>query len=95
MATGESIPLHCLEGSPAFPAQLRMKLACSSVHEILQARTLEWGVIPFSRGSSFPSCVHKSILYVCISIPALHPKLTRALIPAEGRSSDRKHTPQC
>ena len=25
----------------------------SSVHEILQARTLEWGVIPFSRGSSF------------------------------------------
>ena len=24
----------------------------SSVHGILQARTLEWGAIPFSRGSS-------------------------------------------
>ena len=27
MATGESIPLRCLEGSPAFPAHLRMKPA--------------------------------------------------------------------
>ena len=27
----------------------------SSVCEILQARILEWGVIPFSRGSSHPS----------------------------------------
>ena len=26
----------------------------SSVHEILQARILEWAVIPFSRGSSWP-----------------------------------------
>ena len=27
---------------------------CSSVHEILQARTLEWVAIPSSRGSSWP-----------------------------------------
>ena len=26
----------------------------SSVHEILQARILEWAVIPFSKGSSWP-----------------------------------------
>ena len=27
---------------------------CSSVHGILQARILEWGAVPFSRGSSQP-----------------------------------------
>ena len=30
------------------------RLPGSSVHEILQARVLEWGAIPFSRGSSWP-----------------------------------------
>ena len=40
----------------------------SSVHEILQARILEWVVIPFSRGSSWPrdrtciSCIGRWIL---------------------------------
>ena len=29
-------------------------LTGSSIHGILQARTLEWIVIPFSRGSSWP-----------------------------------------
>ena len=29
-------------------------LPVSSVHEIVQARILEWIAIPFSRGSSFP-----------------------------------------
>ena len=41
----------------------------SSVHEILQARMLEWIAIPFSRGSSQPrdwtqvSCIGRWILY--------------------------------
>ena len=41
----------------------------SSVHGILQARTLEWVSIPFSRGSSWPrdqtgvSCIGRWILY--------------------------------
>ena len=41
----------------------------SSVHGILQARTLEWAAIPFSRGSSQPmdrtqvSCTTGKILY--------------------------------
>ena len=40
-----------------------------SVHGVLQARTLEWVAIPFSRGSSRPrdwtwvSCVKRQILY--------------------------------
>ena len=33
---------------------LDYSLPCSSVHGILQARTLEWVSIPFSRGSSKP-----------------------------------------
>ena len=41
----------------------------SSVHGILQARLLEWGAIPFYRGSSRPrdqtrvSCIGRRILY--------------------------------
>ena len=44
----------------------------SSVHEILQARILEWFAMPFSRGSSWPrdrtciscvSCIGRQILY--------------------------------
>ena len=41
----------------------------SSVHGILQARTLEWLAIPFSRGSSWPrdqtrvSCIDRQVLY--------------------------------
>ena len=41
----------------------------STVHVILQARTLEWVAIPFSRGSSRPrdqthvSCIAREILY--------------------------------
>ena len=41
----------------------------SSVHDILQARILEWVAIPFSRGSSWPrdwtciSCTDRRILY--------------------------------
>ena len=46
----------------------------SSVHEILQARILEWVVIPFSRGLSqlrdqtrvsYVSCIGMHILYHC------------------------------
>ena len=41
----------------------------SSVHGILQARTLEWVAMPSSRGSSLPrdgthvSCVGRRVLY--------------------------------
>ena len=44
----------------------------SSIHEILQVRILEWFVVPFSRGSSWPkdqthisfvSCIGRQVLY--------------------------------
>ena len=52
----------------------------SSVHGILQARILEWVVIPVSRGSSWPrdgthiswvSCISRQILYHWITWEAL------------------------
>ena len=52
---------------------LRNPMDCSppgsSVHEILQARTLEWAAIPFSKGTSWPrdrmriSSISRQILY--------------------------------
>ena len=49
----------------------------SSVHEILQARILEWVAISFSRGSSWPrgqtwvSCIARQILYYWANWEAL------------------------
>ena len=46
-----------------------LSLPGPSVHEILQARILEWVSMPFSRGSSSPrdrsqvSCIGRQILY--------------------------------
>ena len=56
----------------------------SSVHGILQARILEWVVISFSRGSSWPrdwthvSCV--SCIGRQIPLPLCHPRIREALI---------------
>ena len=36
----------------------------SSVHRILQARRLEWGAIPFSRGSSQPR--NQTLISLCV-----------------------------
>ena len=55
----------------------------SSVHGILEARTLEWVAIPFSRGSSQPkdetcvsctSCTGRWILYHWTTWEALGPE---------------------
>ena len=51
---------------------MNYSLPCSSVHGILQARTLEWVAMPSSRGSSQPrdqthvsfiSCIGRQVLY--------------------------------
>ena len=53
----------------------------SSVHGIFQARILEWGAIPFSRGSSGPgdqtavSCIGRWILYHWATFEAYLPNL--------------------
>ena len=39
------------ESCPTFGDSMFCSLPASSVHEILQARILEWVAIPFSRGS--------------------------------------------
>ena len=52
----------------------------SSVHGILQARMLEWGAMPSSRGSSWPrdqtcasriSCIGRWVVYHCANWEAL------------------------
>ena len=48
MAIGESIPLHCLEGSLAFPAHLRMKPA-----SLGNLRLAPW-VVPHAERPRFP-----------------------------------------
>ena len=71
----------------------RGRLPGSSVPGILQARILEWVVIPFSRGSSWPrdrtwvsciSCIGRWVLYCRVTWEApLMPSLT----VYEGRAS--------
>ena len=60
----------------------------SSVHGSLQARTLEWAAIPFSRGSSWPrdwtfvswlSCTGRQILHYCATCKALEKGYTALL----------------
>ena len=40
----------------------------SSVHWILQGRTLEWVAVPSSRGSSQPSGQTHTCVYMCVSV---------------------------
>ena len=42
------------QSCPALRNSMDCSLMVSSVHRILQAKILEWVVIPFSRGSSQP-----------------------------------------
>ena len=49
--------------SDSFVTPRTVALSGSSVHGILQARTLEWIAIPFSRGSS-PSRNHTQVSYI-------------------------------
>ena len=66
----------------------------SSVHEILQARILEWVAIPFSRGSSWPrdwtgvSCIGKQILYHWASREMSPATPTRAVNNFESGTSE-------
>ena len=61
-----------LQSCPTLCDPLDCNPASSSLHEILQARILEWVAIPFCRGSSRPrdqthtsyvSCIGRQVLY--------------------------------
>ena len=58
----------------------------SSVHGILQARVLEWGAIPFFRGSSWPrdrtrvSCIGRRILYCWATWETLWDKIAGVVL---------------
>ena len=61
-----------LQSCPTLWDPMDCSLPSSSVHGILQARTLEWGASSFSRGSSWPrnwtcisciSCIGRRVLY--------------------------------
>ena len=69
-----SLTLHAqsLQSCPTLCHSMDHSPPDSSVHEILQARTLEWVAVPSSRGSSHPrdrtpmsyvSCIGKRVLY--------------------------------
>ena len=53
----------------------------SSLHGIFQARILDWVLIPFSRGSSWPrdwtcvSCTGRQVLYYCPTCKVYYPLL--------------------
>ena len=51
-----------------------LSLLGSSVHEILQARILEWIAIPFSRGSSQPRIEARSLALQAGSLPSEPPE---------------------
>ena len=72
-----------LQSCPTLCDPMDCSLPGSSVHGVLQARILEWVIIPFSRGSSRPrdqtcvsciSCIGRWILYHCATweAPILH-----------------------
>ena len=71
------------------------RLPGSSVHGILQARILEWVVISFSRGSSWPrdrthiSCIGRWVLYQQSPLKKPGTKLRRGI----GRSSEEGMAP--
>ena len=76
----------------------------SSVHEILQARILEWVVIPFSRWSSQPrdlthvSCIGRWILYHWVTLPMQRAdsfEKTQMLGKIEGRRRRGRQRIRC
>ena len=79
---------HFLFGVQLFCDPMDYSPPGSSVHEISQARILEWVTISFSRGSSRPkdwtciSCTGRRILYHWATREALH-TLDRSLVIAK------------
>ena len=70
----ESYVCSAAQSCPILCSIMDCSLPGSSVHGILQARTLEWVAISFSRGSSWPrdltriscvSCIGRWILFHC------------------------------
>ena len=68
------------QSCPTFCVPMDCSLPDSSVHEILQARILEWFAISFSRASSqlrdwthifYVSCICRQVLYRCTTLEAL------------------------
>ena len=66
------VSAQSLQACPPLCGLIKCSLPGSSVHGILQARILEWGAMPSSRGSSRPrdrthvfyiSCTGRQILY--------------------------------
>ena len=60
--------------SDSFVTPRTVALSGSSVHGILQARTLEWIAIPFSRGSSNPEVEPGSPSLQADSLPSEPPR---------------------
>ena len=62
-------PAMCAQSCPTLCDPMDCSLPGSSVHGISQARTLEWVIMPYSRGSSPPgiesfiSCISRQIPY--------------------------------
>ena len=72
LTEGCACVLKSLQSSPTLCNPVDCSPPGSSVHRILQARILEWVVIPFSRGCSQPrdgtliscvSCIGRQIIY--------------------------------
>ena len=54
LTTGKKVKVLVVQSSPTLCDPIDCSPLGSSVHGILPARTLKWGAIPFSRGSSQP-----------------------------------------
>ena len=79
---GWLVPALCTKSLPTLCDSMDCSPPGSSVHGILQASTLEWVAIPFSRGSSWPrdwtwasyvSCIGRWVFFITRStwVPAL------------------------
>ena len=75
---GTSVKVSAAQSCPTLCDPLGCSLPGSSVHGILQARTLEWVAVPFSRGSSQPGDRPQVSCTAC--------RFSRASSPATGVS---------
>ena len=87
----------CAQSRPTLCNSMDCSLPGSSVHEILQARILEWVAMSSSRGSSWPrdricvscvSCIGRKILCHCARISTIaQGKNTHQVKPTQGMPS--------
>ena len=91
----------CQVMSDFFRPHVSCSLPGSSVHGISQARTLEWVVISFSRGSSRPrdwtpiSCIGRCILYHQATREAPPASLVLCYNPVSWSTHNAPHREEC